>query len=211
MRFILLCLSHFLLGVFALQAEPLVPGDYVLEMTIPKISDKKVELKGELKADDGNEGFVFNSDHDVVKEIQVRQTEKGVALWYACVERGELIVFQLTGDVKAGGTAEGVVSASKNHEIIAKGSWKFSKTEEQVIAKEIIVSVSKGGQLKLNGEVKDRESLAKAMTALSKVNKDVSVLVQAHKKVEYQEVVDVLDLLRGAGVWNIRFVAKNVE
>ena len=43
------------------------------------------------------------------------------------------------------------------------------------------------------------------MAALAKINKDYAIILRGDKKVEFEHVAHVLDVCRGAGIWNIAF------
>jgi biopolymer transport protein TolR len=67
-------------------------------------------------------------------------------------------------------------------------------------AREIVVSVHRDGIYQLNQETLDRAALGVRLAALFKNRANQVIFVRSDKDLDFRDVVDVLDMARGAGV-----------
>ena len=70
------------------------------------------------------------------------------------------------------------------------------------------VVVTKDGELRLDGEVLPREGITERLRARVAADPKLQAVIAADKKLEYGEVVGVIDLVKGAGVQTF---ALNIE
>ena len=112
-------------------------------------------------------------------------------------------------------------------------TWKFSRDEvdlnvsvpssEQGIHDkrplgEIIVNVRKGGILTVDGQILSEEELQLKLGSIAKAYEDARtgksrqpVRIRGSAAVEYQRIVEVIDLCQKAGIWNISFSTKKIK
>lgn len=65
---------------------------------------------------------------------------------------------------------------------------------------EFVVSISKKGEIYLNNKVVSTKSLGRLLEAEMKKDEKKSIILKADKDVNYGLVIEVMDILRGAGV-----------
>lgn len=78
-------------------------------------------------------------------------------------------------------------------------------------AGEIIINVRKDGTVVLNGlVVTDAELLAK-LKAVSEAYPDQAVILRGSAEASFQAIIDVLDEVKKAGIWNVAFATTKPE
>lgn len=76
---------------------------------------------------------------------------------------------------------------------------------------EIIVNVRESGQIVLNGiDVSDEELLAK-LKAISDAYPDQAVILRGASEANFQAIINVLDQIKKAGIWNVAFATTKPE
>ena len=73
---------------------------------------------------------------------------------------------------------------------------------------DIVITVLPNGQVSLNQEVMDRSRLAARLEELFKTRSTAVVFIRGDKALEFQEVAQVMDLAKGAGVNRIGLMTK---
>lgn len=84
------------------------------------------------------------------------------------------------------------------------------KTNQRNV-REVIINVRQDGTMVLNRQVQTPEELADKLQKLSELDSSQAIILRAHQNAEYKHVVRVLDLCRGAGIWNVAFATATPE
>lgn len=69
--------------------------------------------------------------------------------------------------------------------------------------KDTVIMVGADGKLFLDGQPKDPQAIRTHLTGIAKKNKDARVLVKGDRSVLYERVMDVMDLVRQAGLTRV--------
>jgi biopolymer transport protein ExbD len=84
-------------------------------------------------------------------------------------------------------------------------------TDEPRNVGEIIVNVRKDGSIVLNGlEVSEEELLAK-LKSISQAYPDQAVILRGSSEANFQAIINVLDEIKKAGIWNVAFATTNPQ
>ncbi|MDA8633758.1 biopolymer transporter ExbD [Verrucomicrobiales bacterium] len=82
-------------------------------------------------------------------------------------------------------------------------------TDEPRNVGEIIVNVRTDGSIVLNGlEVSEEELLAK-LKSISQAYPDQAVILRGSSEANFQAIINVLDEIKKAGIWNVAFATTN--
>jgi biopolymer transport protein ExbD len=76
---------------------------------------------------------------------------------------------------------------------------------------EIILNVRRDGALVLEGKGITEEDLLGRLTMIAEHHKDVAVILRGDRQTSYEHIVNVLDLCRQAGIWNVAFATDRPE
>ena len=76
---------------------------------------------------------------------------------------------------------------------------------------EIILNVSAGGMVSVNGQVLSLEELTKRLSRLARLYPGQPVVIRADKATSYESLVAVIDACRSADVWNFSLATKDDE
>jgi len=76
---------------------------------------------------------------------------------------------------------------------------------------EIILNVSAGGMVSVNGQVLSLDELTKRLSRLAKLYPGQPVVIRADKATSYESLVAVIDACRTADVWNFSLATKDDE
>jgi len=102
------------------------------------------------------------------------------------------------------------------------GSWSVAKIESDVgirlptsqtasqrtaSASPLVINVRANGEVTINQRLLDDPALMTMMEKLAKLNPDQVAIVRADRKVEYERILQILDLCGKAGVKDIGFSA----
>ena len=105
-------------------------------------------------------------------------------------------------------------------------TWNFSRTEAELDVKvpaakegmenrraagEVILNVKKDGTIVMNRRLMSPEELLETLTRIAKLYPDQAVILRGDENVDYRHVVDVLDICRGANIWNVAFATSKPE
>lgn len=82
-------------------------------------------------------------------------------------------------------------------------------TDEPRNVGEIIVNVRTDGSIVLNGlKVSEEELLAK-LKSISEAYPDQAVILRGSSEANFQAIINVLDEIKKAGIWNVAFATTN--
>ena len=84
---------------------------------------------------------------------------------------------------------------------------KAAKAQQQNPTHGRTVSIDKAGQIYIDRSPVDTETLRASMNALHNEEPDVAVLIRVDKEQQFEKFVQVLDVLKGAGISHVGIVA----
>lgn len=105
-------------------------------------------------------------------------------------------------------------------------TWNFARKEMELDVKvpsaehggepslgvnQTVVNLKADGSLVINTRPVSYQDLADKMTALAKINPDYAIILRGDENVPYKFVARVLDVCRGAGIWNVAFPVTKPE
>ena len=105
-------------------------------------------------------------------------------------------------------------------------TWNFARKEMELDVKvptaenggepsldinQTVLNLKADGSLVMNTKVVTYDELFEKMAALSKINKDYAIILRGDENVPYKYVARVLDVCRGAGIWNVAFPVTKPE
>ena len=76
---------------------------------------------------------------------------------------------------------------------------------------EIIANIAKDGTVRVNGAELTLDDLGNRLRKIAKFYPGQAVIVRADKETSYDSLVKVIDVCRGAGVWNFSLATANEE
>ncbi|MBQ3672363.1 MAG: biopolymer transporter ExbD [Kiritimatiellae bacterium] len=76
---------------------------------------------------------------------------------------------------------------------------------------EIIANIAKDGTVRVNGAELTLDDLGTRLRKIAKFYPGQAVIVRADKETSYDSLVKVIDVCRGAGVWNFSLATANEE
>ncbi len=105
-------------------------------------------------------------------------------------------------------------------------TWNFSRDETELDVQvptaregkesrravgEVILNVKADGSVIMNRRAMDLEELEAALTRIAELYPDQAVVLRGDVNTEYKSIVDVLDVCRGANIWNVAFATSKPE
>ena len=76
---------------------------------------------------------------------------------------------------------------------------------------EIIANIAKDGTVRVNGAELTLDDLGNRLRKIAKFYPGQAVIVRADRETSYDSLVKVIDVCRGAGVWNFSLATANEE
>ncbi len=76
---------------------------------------------------------------------------------------------------------------------------------------EIIVNVRADGDIILNGRTVSREELLTKLKAISDAYPDQAVILRGASEADFQAIINVLDEIKKAGIWNVAFATTKPD
>ena len=76
---------------------------------------------------------------------------------------------------------------------------------------EIIVNVQTDGDIILNGRNVTREELLSKLKAISDAYPDQAVILRGASEADFQAIINVLDEIKKAGIWNVAFATTKPD
>lgn len=102
-------------------------------------------------------------------------------------------------------------------------TWQFSRSEMDLKVKvptstegqdprrnfrEIIVNVRESGEMVIDGEILGEDEVLAKLAAISRVDKNQPVRLRGDGVATWQTMVEVIDIVERAGIWNISFATQ---
>ncbi|MEO6787019.1 MAG: biopolymer transporter ExbD [Chthoniobacteraceae bacterium] len=99
-------------------------------------------------------------------------------------------------------------------------TWNFARKEMELDVKvptaenggeptldvnQTVLNLKADGSMVMNTRPITFDELGEKMATLAKINKDYAIILRGDENVAYKYVARVLDVCRGAGIWNIAF------
>lgn len=78
-------------------------------------------------------------------------------------------------------------------------------------AGEIIVNVKEDGAIILNGRIVTEEELLSKLQAISDAYPDQAVILRGSSDANFQAIINVLDQIKKAGIWNVAFATTKPQ
>ncbi|MFZ4767615.1 MAG: ExbD/TolR family protein, partial [Roseimicrobium sp.] len=76
---------------------------------------------------------------------------------------------------------------------------------------EIVVNVKKDGTITVEGQKLSEEQLLAKLQIIASVHKDQAVILRGDENSLYKNTIDVLDICRKAGIWNVSFATREPD
>lgn len=76
---------------------------------------------------------------------------------------------------------------------------------------EIIINVRESGEIVINNSVVNKEQLLARLQLISSEYPDQAVILRGHSNTDFQSVINVLDQVKKAGIWNVAFATTKPE
>lgn len=76
---------------------------------------------------------------------------------------------------------------------------------------EIIVNVQADGDIILNGRNVSEEELLSKLKAISDAYPDQAVILRGASEADFQSIINVLDEIKKAGIWNVAFATTKPD
>lgn len=105
-------------------------------------------------------------------------------------------------------------------------TWNFARKEMELDVKvptaehgeepvldvnQTVLNLKADGTLVMNTKPVSYEDLGGKMEALAQINPDYAIILRGDENVPYKFVAKVLDVCRGAGIWNVAFPVSRAE
>ncbi len=78
-------------------------------------------------------------------------------------------------------------------------------------AGEIIINVRKDGSIVLNGIDTSKDQLLSKLQLISKEYPDQAVILRGASDADFQAIINVLDVIKEGGIWNVAFATVKPE
>lgn len=86
-----------------------------------------------------------------------------------------------------------------------------SSEEPDRLPGEIIANIARDGTVRVNGAEISLTELGNKLSKIAKFYPGQAVIIRADKETSYESLVEVIDVCRGAGVWNFSLATANNE
>lgn len=105
-------------------------------------------------------------------------------------------------------------------------TWNFARQETELDVKvptaregkenrraigEVILNVRADGSIVMNRRTYTPEELQAALARIAEMYPDQAVVLRGDENTDYRFIVDVLDICRGANIWNVAFATSKPE
>mgnify|MGYP003643687767 FL=1 len=76
---------------------------------------------------------------------------------------------------------------------------------------EIIVNVKEDGGIILNGKIVSEPELLSKLQSISEAYPDQAVILRGASEADFQSIINVLDQIKKAGIWNVAFATTKPQ
>lgn len=97
----------------------------------------------------------------------------------------------------------------RDMDISTPSAEEFDERERQ--QGEIIVNVREDGTIILNGREVDNDELLGILLNIAETFPDQSVILRGAAEADFQSIINVLDLIKKAGIWNVAFATTRPD
>src|SRR5262245_34698419 len=101
--------------------------------------------------------------------------------------------------------------ARKERELDVKVPTADNGGEPSVEVNQTVLNLKADGSLVMNTKPITYEELGLKMKTLATLNPDYAIILRGDENVPYKFVAKVLDVCRGAGIWNVAFPVSQPE
>jgi biopolymer transport protein ExbD len=101
--------------------------------------------------------------------------------------------------------------ARKERELDVKVPTADNGGEPSVEVNQTVLNLKADGSLVMNTKPITYEELGLKMKTLATLNPDYAIILRGDENVAYKFVAKVLDVCRGAGIWNVAFPVSQPE
>lgn len=97
----------------------------------------------------------------------------------------------------------------RDMDISVPSAEQAENTDRQ--AGEIIINVRKDGTVVLNGLEITKEELLSKLKAISGAYPDQAAILRGSSEADFQSIINVLDVIKEAGIWNVAFATTKPD
>ena len=101
--------------------------------------------------------------------------------------------------------------ARKEMELDVKVPSAENGAEPTLDVNQTVLNLKADGSMVMNTKPITFDELGDRMAALAKINPDYAIILRGDENVAYKYVARVLDVCRGAGIWNVAFPVSRPE
>lgn len=101
--------------------------------------------------------------------------------------------------------------ARKEMELDVKVPTADNGAEPVLDVNQTVLNLKADGSMVMNTKPVSDEELGAKMETLAKINPDYAIILRGDENVPYKYVARVLDICRGAGIWNVAFPVSKRE
>ena len=101
--------------------------------------------------------------------------------------------------------------ARKEMELDVKVPAAESGKEPQAVMNQTVLNVKKDGTVIWNRQSVSPEELRERLQGLARIFPDYAIILRGDETADYKFIVNVLDVCRDAGIWNVAFATGKVE
>lgn len=97
----------------------------------------------------------------------------------------------------------------RNMDIAVPAAEELDESNRTV--NEIIINVQEDGTVLLNERKYTQDELLDRLATIAEVDQNQAVILRGDSKANFQHIIDVLDTIKKAGIWNVAFAATKPE
>jgi biopolymer transport protein ExbD len=105
-------------------------------------------------------------------------------------------------------------------------TWSFARKEMELDVKvpaaqsgkepisavnQTVLNVKQDGTVVWNRKVVPAKELVDRLTELARIYPDYAIILRGDERAAYRAIVNVLDICRDAGIWNVAFATDKIE
>jgi biopolymer transport protein ExbD len=101
--------------------------------------------------------------------------------------------------------------ARKEMELDVKVPAAQSGKEPVSAVNQTVLNVKQDGTVVWNRKVVPSKELVERLSELARIYPDYAIILRGDERAAYRAIVNVLDICRDAGIWNVAFATDKVE